>query len=413
MKIGKTRNGFGKGWVVIAYGFLAFFTATSVGSAMNVASGTMSTVHGWSCTLLTSLISVGSVANIIAGFVFGRLAARHSAKRLSVICGIVYILLVAGMGLTVHLWIFGVCLVLANGISSALGYQLSPVLISKWFPKRKGVVMGIVTMGIPLCSGVASLIYNAGYKQLGQFGGFMWFIIIAALAVIILFITISDNPRDKGFVPDNGIAVEVSEEKIINRESVWTTAKLLRTPQVWIHAVALGFQLLFASGLMVQLVPRLLEIGYDINTAAVMMIASGVLACAGSYFCGMLDSKIGARRAAYTSYIFGILAVFANLTGTTAGVWISLVCIGIVVGGAANWPASLCIEMFGDDFANGYSVVQPVIQLVGAAGPAFFAIIAGVTGGYKISYLAGAGLMLVGLLIFAFFAKPDFAKKGE
>ena len=67
-----------------------------------------------------------------------------------------------------------------------------------------------------------------------------------------------------------------------------------------------------------------------------MMLASGLLALPGSYLCGVIDSKIGARKAAYTSYVFGILAMLLNLTGNTVCVWISLVCIGMVVGGAAT-----------------------------------------------------------------------------
>ena len=177
--------------------------------------------------------------------------------------------------------------------------------------------------------------------------------------------------------------------------------------------MTLGLQLLFASGLMVQLFPRLLEIGFDPGTAGMMMLASGLLALPGSYLCGVLDSKIGARKAAYTSYVFGILAMVLNLTGNTVCVWLSLVCIGMVVGGAANWPASLCIEEFGDSFANGYGIIQPMIQTVGAVGPAFFAIFYGMTGSYRIPYICGAVLMLVGLIAFALLAKPGFVKAEE
>lgn len=126
-----------------------------------------------------------------------------------------------------------------------------------------------------------------------------------------------------------------------------------------------------------------------------------------------LYAKIGARKAAYTSYIFGIVAMVLNLTGNTVCVWLSLVCIGLVVGGAANWPASLCIEEFGDSFANGYGIIQPMIQTVGAVGPAFFAVFYGMTGSYRIPYICGAVLMLVGLVAFALLAKPGFVKKEE
>lgn len=407
------KKGFGKGWLLIIYGFLGYFTATAVGSAMNVAAGTLAELRGWQAAVLTSLISLGSLANIVACFVLGKLAARRSAKTLSIICFAIYVVVMVGLGLTTNLAVFAICLILANGISCGIGYQLGPVMFSKWFPKRKGIVMGIVTMGIPLCAGVATMIYQRGYEAGGSLGGFMPFIAIAIVACLLLCLFIKENPADAGYTPDNGVEVEGESEQKVNVESIWTTSKLLKTPQVWAHSIALGFQLLFASGLMVQLFPRLLEIGFDPGTAGVMMLASGLLALPGSYLCGVIDSKIGARKAAITSYVFGMIAMAANLTGTTVGVWISLVCIGMVVGGAANWPASLCVEEFGESFANGYGIIQPMIQCVGAVGPAFFALFYGLTGSYRIPYICGGILMLVGLLIYLLVCKPGFVKEEE
>ncbi|WP_405373980.1 CynX/NimT family MFS transporter [Pseudobutyrivibrio sp.] len=407
------KKGFGKGWLLIIYGFLGYFTATAVGSAMNAAAGTLAELRGWQAAVLTSLISLGSLANIVACFVLGKLAARRSAKTLSIICFAIYVVVMVGLGLTTNLAVFAICLILANGISCGIGYQLGPVMFSKWFPKRKGIVMGIVTMGIPLCAGVATMIYQRGYEAGGSLGGFMPFIAIAIVACLLLCLFIKENPADAGYTPDNGVEVEGESEQKVNVESIWTTSKLLKTPQVWAHSIALGFQLLFASGLMVQLFPRLLEIGFDPGTAGVMMLASGLLALPGSYLCGVIDSKIGARKAAITSYVFGMIAMAANLTGTTVGVWISLVCIGMVVGGAANWPASLCVEEFGESFANGYGIIQPMIQCVGAVGPAFFALFYGLTGSYRIPYICGGILMLVGLLIYLLVCKPGFVKEEE
>lgn len=410
----KTKKGYGKGWLLVIYAFLAYFTATSVASAMNAASGTLAELHEWNAAVLTSLISAGALANIVAAFVLGKLSVKYSAKKLSLICFAIYTVVMIGLGVTGNFAIFAVCLILANGISSGIGYQLSPVIISKWFPKRKGVVMGIVTMGIPLCSGVATMIYQAGYSSMGSLGGFLPFIVIAVIAAIMMIVFLSDNPTYKGYVPDNGAVLEgAKEEKGINKESIWTTKKLLTTPQVWIHGITLGIQLLFASGLMVQLFPRLLEIGVAPAQASMMMLASGLLALPGSYICGLIDSKIGARKAACTTYIFGVAAMVLNLTGTMVGVWASLVMIGMVVGGAANWPASLCIEEFGDSFANGYGVIQPIIQIVGAIGPVFFAAFYGITGSYRIPYICGAVLMVVGFLSFVVLAKAGFAKEEE
>lgn len=406
-------KGFGKGWLLIFYSFVLFFISSGVSSSMNVASGILSQSHGWSATLLTSMISLGSLANIVAGIIFGRLAVRYSVKKLSIIALVLYLFAMIGLGTSVNLLTFGICLVLANGLSNGAGYQMSPVLIAKWFPRKKGIIMGIVTMGIPLCSGMATMIYSAGYQLMGEFGGFLPYMLLAVIALLVLIIGLADRPEEKGFSPDNGLKPDHPEKNTEKKEGIWTTKKLLRTPQVWIHGLTLGIQLLFAGGIMVQLFPRLLEIGFSEKTASFMMLASGLMALPGSYISGLLDSRFGARKAACTSYVFGILAMVFNLMGNASCVWVSLVFIGMVVGGAANWPASLCIEEFGDSFANGYGIIQPIIQVVGAIGPVFFASIAGATGSYQLSYVGGAILMAIGLILFATLTTPGFVRKEE
>lgn len=383
---------------------------------MNAASGTLAELHGWNAAVLTSLISLGAIGNIIAGAVLGKLSVNHSAKKLSNICFIFFLISMFGLGLTGNFLVFAICLVISNALSNGIGYQLSPVIISKWFPTRKGGIMGIVTVGIPLCSGVATMIYQSGYKALGSLGGFLPFIAIAAIAWVILLAFVKDNPKDAGFTPDNGAPIKAAKERENTERSgknIWTTSKLLHTPQVWIHGLVLGTQLLFASGLMVQLFPRLLEIGISEQTAGLMMLASGLFAIPGSILSGILDDKIGARKAAATTFIVGFLAMVLNLSGNIVMVWISLVLIGVVVGGAANLPASICVEEFGDNFASGYSVVQPLIQTVGAVGPAFFAVFYGITGSYKIPYICGAVLMVVGLILYVTLCKPGFVKREE
>ena len=409
------KKGYGLGWALIVYALICFFSSSAVASSMNIAAGILEENHGWNAALLTSMISLCSVANIVAGFILGRLAVKRSAKKLSAAALVAYIVTLVCLGSAHNLIIFSVFMILAGGLSSGIGYQIAPVLISRWFPRRKGVVMGIVTMGIPLCSGFATMIYSVGYRAMGEFGGFAIYIPFALVSLLILLFFLSDDPRDKGYEPDNSAFLPEGADAPApsGGDTFWTTKKLLTTPQVWVHGITLGVQLLFAGGLMVQLYPRLLEIGFAPATAQLMMLVAGLLAVPCSYLCGLLDAKIGARKAACSSYICGVLAMVLNLTGNTVCVWLSLVCISIVVGGAANWPASLCIEEFGKNFAKGYGILQPMIQVVGAVGPVFFASFYSVTGSYRFSYICGAVLMAVGLAAYLLFAKAGFVKAEE
>jgi sugar phosphate permease len=412
---------FGKGWIMILYVFLAYFLTTAVGSSMNVAAIRLSEEYGWSRTLLTSLVSVASYANIIASFIVGAICVKKSAKKVSIVLGFIYAISVLALGFTSNLLAFALLMIIANSFSCAWGYQASPVLVSHWFPKKKGVVMGLVTIGIPLGAGMTSIIYNGAFDSLGIQWSFLPFAVLSIVALVILMTVLADHPEDVGYNPDNDKSMTreeaakiLAEEMKRDENSIWTTKKLLRTPQVWINSVTLGTQLLFASGLMVQIIPRLLELGYDMGTATKMLMFSSLCAIVGSYICGLIDAKFGARKAAASTFVVGILAMILNITGTFVGIMISLALIGVVVGGATNWPASLSIEYWGRaNFSKGYGIIQPLIQLVGAIGPAFFAITAGIFGSYTFSYASGAVLMLIGLIGFLALTDPKFVQKEE
>lgn len=156
---------------------------------------------------------------------------------------------------------------------------------------------------------------------------------------------------------------------------------------------------------MVQMVPRLLDLGFVMDEALLVMLMASLFGCLGSVIFGILGDRLGADTGVILTYIAGIVAVVLNLSGSQPLVYLSVALIGCVVGTADNWPVSVCAEQFGrDQFAASFGVMFPVIQLVGAAGPAFFALIAGASN-YSVSYAAGGVLMAVALLVYVYLAK--------
>ena len=399
-----------RAWPLLVYSVLCYFITSTVASSMNVASGIIASGRGWDSVIITSLISLASIGNVILGFIAGRICVKHSAKMLCFVWGALYLVGLTLMGVSQSFAVFVVAMVLANATASAWGYNTLPVLITNWFPTRKGTVQGFVSMGIPLGAGFASMVYAAGYSTWGLEGAFIPFMIVAAVTLALLAFGISDKPEQRGFVPDTmerserkdaGVAGETAQTgPQIDSESIGTTA-LLRNPRFMALSIVLGFQLLYAGGLMVQIAPRLFELGYSMDEAITAMLVSAGFACVGSFVCGAIGDRFGSRVGVIITFVLGIAGILANLIGTPVTVFISLAIIGVVTGSADNWPVNICAEYFGrDGFASTFGIMLPVIQLVGAAGPMFFALIAGATGSYATSYVAGAVLMLIGLVLF-------------
>lgn len=406
-----------RAWPLVVFSILCYFITSTVGSAMNIAAGILEGARGWDSVLVTSMISVASVGNVIMGFVAGRACAKHPAKALCLLWGVLYLIGLALMGISKSFAIFSVSMVLANAAASAWGYNTVPVILANWFPTKKGTVQGFVSMGIPLGAGFASMVYNYGYQRFGVDGAFAPFMVVAGIALVILVLLVSDTPEERGLTPDTLDRCEPHMPQIArpegNADNTALTKRLLHDPKFMALSVVLGIQLLYAGGLMVQLAPRLFELGYSMDEAINAMLVSALFACAGSFVAGLVGDRFGSRVGAILTFVVGIVAILLNLAATPACVFASLALIGVVTGGADNWPVNICAERFGrEGFSGSFGLMLPVIQLVGAIGPSFFALISGATGSYFVSYVAGAAVMLIGLVAFLVLTKDGMLGEG-
>lgn len=417
----KVSHHYLRAWPLLVFSVLCYFLTSTVASSMNIAAGILETERGWSATLITSCISLASLANVVFGFLTGRACVGHSAKRLCLVWGALYLAGVACMGFSKLFAVFAVSMIVANAASSALGYNTVPVLLAYWFPQKKGTVQGFVSMGIPLGAGFASMVYSWGYSQLGIDAAFAPFMLVAAAAMALLALGISDTPEEHGLVPDTMERREAHKPELGASAGSGSDAtpangsrELLRNPRFLALSVVLGIQLIYSGGLMVQIAPRLYEIGYTMDEAVLAMLVSALFACVGSFICGVIGDRFGSRTGAIVTFATGIVAVLLNLAGSPVCVFASLALIGVVTGGADNWPVNICAEYFGrEGFSGSFGLMFPIIQLVGAVGPGLFALTASATGSYVVSYTCAAVLMGIGLVLFVLLTRNGLLGERE
>ena len=410
----KTR--YFRAWPLIVYAILCYFTTSTVASSMNIAAGVLEDARGWSAVAITSAISLASLANVAMGYIAGRACSRFSPRLICLVWGALYIAGVACMGVSRIFSLFIVSMVLANAAASAWGYNTVPVLITNWFPTKKGMVQGFVSMGIPLGAGFASMVYAWGLRTWGVDAAFLPFIIIAAITLVLLMLGISDMPENRGLTPDTmeRCAVEAVPSASLGAGSADEPTRFFAPDlRFLLLSAVLGFQLLYSGGLMVQIAPRLFELGYTMDEAVLAMLVSAGFACAGSFICGAIGDKFGSKLGVTITFILGIAAIALNLIGNPVAVFVSLALIGVVTGSADNWPVNICAEAYGRiGFTKAFGTMFPIIQLVGAIGPSFFALIAGASGSYALSYGAGAVLMVIGLIAFLVLMRPGAQERG-
>jgi hypothetical protein len=179
--------------------------------------------------------------------------------------------------------------------------------------------------------------------------------------------------------------------------SPWTFKKLLGTKQFWLISLGLGIYMLVTVGVMSQLVPRLVGLGFELNQAILSMTVCALIGVVGSYLWGVVDQKFTTRIATSVFGIWYALAIVFNLIPNRICVYISIVMIGVAIGGNANWPVSLVSTTYGyRNFAKVYSLINPSISIIRMCAFATLAIALKLT-----CSMTGAYMVFVGLAVFA------------
>ncbi len=235
-----------------------------------------------------------------------------------------------------------------------------------------------------------------------------------ALGIIgILFVR--DTPFERGYYPDH-VSKEVYDEfydtaddsDAGEKDGGWTVKKLLTCGQVWIVALVTGVFQICSVGTMSQMINRTTNgFGFSITVAASIMSACAIVGVVGSFLIGVLDQKLGTKKAMIVFGCWYACALLFNFTDTMVGFWVSIVMIGIGIGGSANFTTSLPASVFGrQDLDKVNSVLFPIQGIITALTFAINGAVMNMTGGnIRYAYAIDACLALVNVLLIIVFVK--------
>ena len=403
-KSGNSLVSFGKaGWGTIIFCMAMFWffvgfctdgnniTAPAVAEHLGIQSGTVLQMN-----------SYGGILGVIFYIAFSQLTKKIGARKVAgitlIISGIAYIV----MGNCPNLAVYTIAYTCLIGSIMSAGYVAGGALVAQWFPKRKGVVMGYTTMGLNIASAtwvpmMTLIIAKMGFEK----GVIIPGVLVAVLAVIGL-VFMRDTPQERGVNPDM-VSDEVYRAEYdtddAEADSRWSVGKLLKTPAVWTVAIATGILQCCSTGVMSQLVVRNQELGMSATQAISMMTVIAVVGIFGSWFIGILDDKFGTKKVMILFCVWYAAAILANVTNTTAGMYIAVIMIGISIGGSANFMTSFPSSVFGrHGFETVNSVIFPIQSILTACAFMINGISLNVTGSLRWSYLILAVIALINII---------------
>jgi MFS family permease len=384
------RSSFGgRGWtVVLIQAALLWISSGSVVHGLNVILPALSKTYSLDYTSLLALATPASWASIVASFVGAWVCQVKGPKFLvltSLVCGGVAFGMLGVWGTTIG---FVTLFSIVCFFDTCFAYVGAPALLTNWFPRKKALALGWATMGQTFSTATYVPYLAFCFALFGVRLGFFGMTALMAVMFVVVWRFAADSPEQLGCSPDN---LPMSAEEIARSRQEqssyvcpFSVRELLCMRDVWFMGLSFGGVYIVIVGLLSQFVPRLVAIGYPLETAILYMAIAAMIGVPGAYIWGWLAQLIGVKRCAmaYLAWYAAALALNIFFELNTVTMLISLAMIGEALGGATNLSMSIVAEKFPRGaFVKAWGVVNPIQSTVRTCA---FAILA-----FGLTYLGG------------------------
>lgn len=412
MKKNETKaTGFGaKGWMLILFGIICMFCNNAgVSDGLNVALPVISEGGGLD---YNTALGVGTLASFIGaamifviGWIRDKIGSSKMAGILMIIFGVAFYFLFL-RATNIAMYTISQCIMVSCGQGTF--FICLGSLQASWFPKKRGVVVGISTIGANIATALLVPIMTVLVTVADYRVGLSVFAIAPIILGILCIVVLRDNPIDAGMYPDNVSKEEYERDyKVLksNSESYvtdWTIGKLLKTKEFWLAALVPGIMGLCLMGVVTQFVSRNMELGLSQPVAVGAMSAAAVCGMIGSYVVGLIDTKLGTKKAAMiycaifgSGILFSILGQFSLVF-----VFISIGIIGFSLGGTSNFQISWPASIFGPlDYPYANKLIFPVNYSIIGLNFIINALVLKATGTLGRAYIVFLIILILDILI--------------
>lgn len=226
-----------------------------------------------------------------------------------------------------------------NGWSQSMGAAPAIIALSRWFPlSRRGTFYGFFSASHNIGEWLSFIFVGSLVAAAGWQWGFFGSALAGAIGIVIILLMMHDTPESKG-LPSievlTGEKVEVKQKE----ESVADIQKqVLRTPAVWILALASAFMYIARYSLNSWGILFLQEEkGFSLETATFIISINALLGIVGTVLAGWLSDVLFKGDRKMPAFVSGILLSISYIIFVYGGneYWVNvaaMVLFGIAIG---------------------------------------------------------------------------------
>ncbi|MBH51598.1 MAG: hypothetical protein CL785_00375 [Chloroflexi bacterium] len=412
------------GWIIAAVVFLAEFTTSGMGgSTISLFFEPMRQSLGWSLTALVGAVSAQNIAGMITAPFIGILLDKYGARPVmffgAIFAGI-GLLLLAGVN---HIWQFWIlyAVVAALGMNE-LGRLSGPVVVAKWFVKRRGRAMAFAMAGngagaMVMSPVIALLILDVGWR-------FTWALLgIITLVVMIppVLIFMKRQPEDIGLNPDgeelignNNHDSLITEKSLSDQEVQWSVKDALKSKTMWILVFSLSLMNLPVIPLVLLQVPFFINEGMSEQMASVIFSLSWIAFTISRFIWGFATERIPVRICLSAMALFrSIGVILLVIVPYPYNIFPFLLLSGLLGGAMTILMPILFATYFGRASTGGIQgSMRPLLGVSQLLGPIIVSWYFDQTGSFNIPFFVAGVLGLVGTATTLLAKPPVHNNKG-
>jgi len=394
------------GWYIVAATFIiGFYVVGIVFYGFTTIFKPIVEEFGWSYTQVSLAASLRGVETGLLAPVVGMLIDRWGPRRIVFIGGCLTALGLFMLSRVDSLVTFYISFALISTAMSTCTVTVLMTAVSKWFRRKIGLAMSIVSCGF----GAGGLVVFMMARLVDAFG---WRLAVQGLAFGVLFIVLPlalllrHKPQQYGYLPDGDTQQieKTSAGKVVTevKEYGITLKEAVKTRTFWLMAVMFVCQHTMVGTAVTHVMPYLTSVGLSTTIASLGAAGIPLVSIAGRMGFGSLGDKVSRKKlmgVTFAMILFGLLSFQMAGSFAIPGVIGFLVLFGMGYGGFNAVRPAFLREIFGTkQYGTIFGCLIGIGMLGTVAGPFIAGRLFDIQGSYHNVWLIFAALALVALV---------------
>lgn len=385
------------------------------GILMNLALGTF---YGISVFLLpleaefgwtreqTSWVSTIGIVMIASAYIFAGMLYDKKGPRVVAVIGGLFFSVGFVAASTIHsLTSFYLTLGLSLGVGNGFGYVIPTSVASKWFPDKRGLIIGLMVGSYGAGSGIFGPLASKLIDPLGWRGVFQLYALIFFVMTMVAAYLLKNPPP--GYQPPNWHA---ARRRVGIQHADVPASQMVRTRTFRLLWVAYCFGTTAGTMVISQLVPFVRSSGHSAATAAFAITVGAIGNASGRIFSGWISDRAGRLNTLRVMLVVSAVAMPALYLLRTQVIpfYILLCAVYYCYGTQLSVYASTSADFYGTKYIGfNYGLLLAAWGVAGILGPYLGGRVYVATHDYRLAFFIAAGVALVALAVLGFARDPQ------